>query len=39
MIDAIKKEEGGLLKRLPQEHIQIGKEVLLAENKKGTINL
>jgi len=39
MIDAIKKGEVGLLKKLAQEHIQIGKEVLLAEIEKGTIKL
>ena len=39
MVDAIKKRDVGLLKELTQEHIQIGKEVLLAEIEKGTIKL
>lgn len=39
MIDAIKKRDIQLLKKLAQEHIQIGKEVILAEIEKGTIKL
>jgi DNA-binding GntR family transcriptional regulator len=39
MIDAIKRREVELLKKLTQEHIQIGKEVILAEIQKGTIKL
>lgn len=39
MIDAIKRREVELLKKLTQEHIQIGKEVILAEIHKGTIKL
>jgi len=39
MIHAIKKREVELLKNLTQEHIQIGKEVILAEIMKGTIKL
>ncbi len=39
MIDAIKKRDVQLLKELAQEHIQIGKEVILAEIEKGTIKL
>jgi hypothetical protein len=39
MIDAIKKNEVTLLKRLAQEHIQVGKEVILAEINKGSIKL
>jgi DNA-binding GntR family transcriptional regulator len=39
MIEAIKKNDIQLLKRLAQEHIQIGKEVILAEIEKGTIKL
>jgi len=39
MIEAIKKREVDLLKRLAQEHIQIGKEVILTEIEKGTIKL
>ena len=39
MIDAIKKRDMQLLKKLAQEHIQIGKEVILAEIEKGTIKL
>jgi len=39
MIDAIKKKDIQLLKKLAQEHIQIGKEVILAEIEKGTIKL
>lgn len=39
MIDAIKKRDIQLLKKLAQEHIQIGKEVILAEINKGTIKL
>ena len=39
MIHAIKKREVELLKKLTQEHIQIGKEVILAEIQKGTIKL
>jgi len=39
MVDAIKKRDVQLLKKLAQEHIQIGKEVILAEIEKGTIKL
>lgn len=39
MIDAIKKKDGELLKRLTQEHIQVGKEVILSEIDKGTLRL
>lgn len=39
MTDAIKKKDVQLLKKLAQEHIQIGKEVILAEIEKGTIKL
>lgn len=39
MIEAIKKREVDLLKRLAQEHIQVGKEVILAEIEKGAIVL
>lgn len=39
MVDAIKKRDVQLLKKLTQEHIQIGKEVILAEIEKGTIKL
>jgi DNA-binding GntR family transcriptional regulator len=39
MIDAIKKRDIELLKNLAQEHIQIGKEVILAEIEKGAIKL
>jgi DNA-binding GntR family transcriptional regulator len=39
MIEAIKKREVTLLKRLAQEHIQVGKEVILAEINKGSIKL
>ncbi len=39
MIDAIKKKDGELLKRLIQEHIQVGKEVILSEIEKGNIRL
>jgi len=38
MIEAMKKKDGELLKQLIQEHIQIGKEVILSEIEKGTIN-
>jgi DNA-binding GntR family transcriptional regulator len=39
MIDAVKKREVTLLKRLAQEHIHVGKEVILAEINKGSIKL
>jgi DNA-binding GntR family transcriptional regulator len=39
MMEAIKKRDVDLLKRLAQEHIQVGKEVILAEIEKGTIVL
>jgi len=39
MTDAIKKRDVQLLKKLAQEHIQIGKEVILAEIEKGAIKL
>ena len=39
MIEAIKKREVTLLKRAAQEHIQVGKEVILAEMNKGSIKL
>jgi DNA-binding GntR family transcriptional regulator len=39
MVEAIKKRNVQLLKKLAQEHIQIGKEVILAEIEKGTIKL
>lgn len=39
MSDAIKKRDVQLLKKLAQEHIQIGKEVILAEIEKGAIKL
>lgn len=38
MIEAMKKKDGELLKQLIQEHIQIGKEVILSEIGKGTIS-
>ena len=39
MSDDIKKRDVQLLKKLAQEHIQIGKEVILAEIEKGAIKL
>lgn len=39
MIDAIKKRDAALLKELIQEHIQVGKEVILSEIEKGNIKL
>jgi len=39
MIEAIKRRDVQLLKKLAQEHIQIGKEVILAEIEKGAIKL
>jgi DNA-binding GntR family transcriptional regulator len=39
MIDAIKKRDVQLLRKLAQEHIQIGKEVILGEIERGTIKL
>jgi DNA-binding GntR family transcriptional regulator len=39
MIDAIRKRDVQLLQNLTQEHIQIGKEVILAEIEKGAIKL
>jgi DNA-binding GntR family transcriptional regulator len=39
MIDAIKRKDVDLLKKLVQEHIQVGKEVILSEIENGTIKL
>jgi DNA-binding GntR family transcriptional regulator len=39
MIETIKKRDVDLLKKLTQEHIQVGKEVILTEIEKGTIKL
>ncbi len=39
MVEAIKKKDVELLKKLTQEHIQVGKEVILTEIEKGTIKL
>ncbi len=39
MIDAIKKKDVELLKKLTQEHIRVGKEVILSAIEKGTIKL
>jgi len=39
MIDAIKRKDIDLLKKLVQEHIRVGKEVILSEIEKGTIKL
>ncbi len=39
MLEAIKKKNVELLKKLAQEHIQVGKEVILAEIEKGNIKL
>ena len=39
MMEAIKKRDVELLKKLTQEHIQIGKEVILVEIEQGTIVL
>jgi len=39
MMEAIKRRDVELLKKLTQEHIQIGKEVILAEIEQGTIVL
>jgi DNA-binding GntR family transcriptional regulator len=39
IIDAINKMDIKLLKKLTQEHIQVGKEVILSEIAKGTIKL
>lgn len=39
MVDAIKKRNVELLKQLINEHIRVGKEIILAEIEKGTIRL
>lgn len=39
MINAIKRKDIDLLKKLVQEHIRVGKEVILSEIEKGTIKL
>ena len=39
MVDAMKKREIELLKKLTQTHIQIGKDVILTEVEKGVIKL
>jgi DNA-binding GntR family transcriptional regulator len=39
MLQAIKKNDVQLLKKLTEEHVQIGKEVILAEIENGTIKL
>lgn len=39
MVEAIKKKDIELLKKIVQEHIQVGKEVILSEIDKGTLKL
>jgi len=39
MINAIKRKDIDLLKKLVQEHIRVGKEVILSEIEKGNIKL
>jgi len=39
IIEAIKKRDVELIKKLTQEHILIGKDIILAEIEKGTIKL